>query len=262
MTDYEKFLCGCYYAVVKIKKYTDDLYRFLVLMENLGFGNYVKSFEKNCCDVRSREEKEKREYIREEDFCDDYFYHLAKINNIDGFICIEFQWGKGFTFGSFEDYYNKDEVKMLSVDDLIKATNKEELFNMNYEETNFLKEIKNREDDLAVYLTDFCEWYEWQLVKFPQNKYNILDIQTDEFVGYFGNLPEENGTLRDCIERVFYRMVDFYVDEEEHEEIRDVEKRISKFVELGDKYNLYGEKDKEWLQKWLEEEREYLKEEE
>jgi len=261
MTDYEMFLCGCYYAVVKIKKYTDDLYNFLVLMENLGFQDYVKSFERNCCDVRSREEKAKREYIREEDFCDDYFYHLAKINDISGMIYIEFQWGKGFTFGSFEDYYNKNEVKMLSVEDLIKATNKEELFNMDYEETNFFKELDEKDKELALVLLDFCEWYEWQLVKYPKDLYNILDIQTEEFVGYFGNTPEEKGTLRQCIERVFHRMIDFYTDEEEHEDIEYVEKKVNEYIKIGKEYNLLSEQEIKWIIEWLEREKILFKEE-
>lgn len=254
MTDYEKFLSGCYYAVVNIQKRTNDLYNFLVLMEHLGFKDYVNSFEKNCCDIRSKEEKEKYEYCREEDFCEDRLIHLAQINKVNN-ICIEFQWGKGFTFGDLSDYIG-GETKILSVNDLIKAVGKEELFNMNYEETDFLKELEDK--DFAMELLDFCEWYEWELVKFANNRYNILDLQTNEFVGYFGNSQNDNGTLRDCIERVFYRMVDYFTDEEEHEELFYVEKRIKKFIEFGKEYNLYDEKNIEYLQKWFEENKKYL----
>ena len=40
----------------------------------------AENFERNCCDMRSREEKSKKPYCREEDFCEDYFFHLAEIN--------------------------------------------------------------------------------------------------------------------------------------------------------------------------------------
>ena len=264
MNDYEKFLNGCYYAVVKIRRFTDDLYNFVVLMDKLGLNEYIKSFEVSCCDMRSREEKSKKPYCREEDFCEDYFFHLAEINGVKGNnVYIEFQWGKGFTFGSLEDY-KAEEVKILSVEDLIKATNLENEFGMNYIETSFINELGEEDNKLAIYLTDFCEWYEWGLVKYPNGRYNILDLEfdTDKFVGYFGDKDTDTGTLRDCIERVFYRMVDYYTDEEDYEKVEDMEKDINDFIELGKKYDLFDDDDIKRLNKWLEEEKEYFKEEE
>lgn len=265
MNDYEKFLYGCYCAVVKIKRFTNDLYNFIVLMEKVGLKEYAEDFERNCCDMRSREEKSKKPYCREEDFCEDYFFHLAEINGVKGnVVCIEFQWGKGFTFGSLEDY-QAEEVKILSVEDLINATGYESEFGSNYKMTSFLEELKEDKDNkLATYLTDFCEWYQWGLVKYPNGRYNILDLEfdNDEFVGYFGNENTDTGTLKDCIERVFYRMVDYYTDEEDYERVEDMEKDINDFIELGKKYNLFDDNDIKRLKEWLEEEKEYFKEEE
>ena len=261
MNDYEKFLYGCYYAVVKIKRFTNDLYNFIVLMEKVGLKEYAENFERNCCDIRSREEKSKKPYCREEDFCEDYFFHLAEINGIKGnVVCIEFQWGKGFTFGSLEDY-QAEEVKILSVEDLINATGYESEFGKDYVETSFIEELGKEDEDFAIFLTDFCEWYEWQLVKYPNLRYNILDLQTNELVGYFGDENTTTGSLKDCIERVFYRRVDYFTDEEEHEEIKYVEKVMKEIIGYAKKYNLYDETYINYLLKWKEEEIEYLKNE-
>src|SRR5699024_1446796 len=120
------------------------------------------------------------------------------------------------------------------------ATGYESEFCLNYKETSFLQELGEEDNKLATYLKDFCEWYEWGLVKYPNGRYNILDLEfdNDEFVGYFGDEDIDTGTLRDCIERVFYRMVDYYTDEEDYERVEDMEKDINDFIELGKKYNL------------------------
>ena len=137
-------------------------------------------------------------------------------------------------------------------------------FGLNYKETSFLQELGEEDNKLATYLTDFCEWYQWGLVKYPNGRYNILDLEfdNDEFVGYFGNENTDTGTLKDCIERVFYRMVDYYTDEEDYERVEDMEKDINDFIELGKKYNLFDDNDIKRLKEWLEEEKEYFKEEE
>ena len=176
-------------------------------------------------------------------------------------IFIEYQIGKGFTFDKKENYLKYDEtIKILSVEELIKACNQEDKFNLNYVETSFKKEMdyeNNKEliDELDWFCLDF---YDWELVKYSNGLYNILDTQTEELVGYFGNEENENGTLRDCIERVFYRMVDYYKDEEEHEDIEYVEDRINTFIKLGKEYNLYNDNEIQWLKDWLKEEREFL----
>lgn len=262
MNDYEKFLYGCYYAVVKIKRFTNDLYNFIVLMEKVGLKEYAENFERNCCDIRSREEKSKKPYCREEDFCEDYFFHLAEINGVKGnVVCIEFQWGKGFTFGSLEDY-QAEEVKILSVEDLINATGYESEFGKDYVETSFINEMEEKDKNFAEILDDFCSWYDWRLIKYSNFQYNILDIQTDEFAGHFGDEDNINGNLRDCIERVFYKSVDYFIDEEEHEDINYIEKTINEFIFYAKKYNLYDENYINYLLKWKEEEIEYLKNEE
>ena len=40
-TDYELFLSGCYGAVVEINYENDDIYKFMDLMDDLGFKTYV-----------------------------------------------------------------------------------------------------------------------------------------------------------------------------------------------------------------------------
>jgi hypothetical protein len=262
-------------AVVEIRKnYKDDLYNFIKLILNLGFMNEEITTFINVMELLEKFENGKWEKIRLENnltltekmelldewFTDENFWHFIEINNgIRNRICIEYQKYKGFTFGDKEEYLKYDNtIKILSVEDLIKACNKEDIFNMNYVETSFLEELKDEKDkDLAIWLTDFCEWYEWQLVKYPNGLYNILDVQAEELVGNFKN-DNGNGNLRDCIERVFFRMVDYFTDEGEHEEIEYVEKEINMFKKLGKQYNLYKDDDIKWLDNWLKEELEYL----
>lgn len=278
MNDFELFLT--FGAVVKIRKsYRDDLYKFCKLILELGFfKDYIIYFLASESIVEKYKEdktkmnrgeliellktmsKEQILDLLDESFCDTMFWHYIDINEgRQNQICLEHQFGKGFTFGKEEDYIKYDDtIKVLSVDDLIFACNMEDKFNLGFVETSFLKELDKEEDnDLALYLTDFCEWYEWELVKYSNGLYNILDRQTEELVGFFN---EESGTLRDCIERTFNRMVDFFTEEEEHEEIEYVEKTVNKYVELARKYHLYSEEQIKWLLKWLEEEKDYLEE--
>ena len=277
MNDMELFLN--YGAVVKIRKYyRDDLYKFCKLIIKLGFLNeYIKYFLVNMEIVEAFNKDNSKmtrgqliDYVKkmsnvellnllEESFCDTMFWHLVDINEgKQSEICLEYQYSKGFTFGKKQDYINYDEtIKILSVDELIFACGKEDEFNLSYIETSFLEELKD-DKELAVELTDFCEWYEWELVKYSNGLYNILDLQTEELVGYFGNEENENGSLRDCIERVFYRMVDYFTDEEEHEDLEYVEKDINTFIKLGKQYNLYNDKNIKYLQDWFEEEKKYL----
>lgn len=260
MNDYKRFLMGCYWAVVKVRQNTDDLYNFCKLMESVGLKEDIEYFEKVSCDNRTKEEKSKFPYNREEDFCEDYFFHLAEINGIkSNEVCIEYQIDKGFTFGREQDYIDSEEdIKVLCVKDLIVATGKENEFRTDYKPTSFLNEMKNEEDDeLATRLTDFCEWYGWELVKYPDKTYNLRDTEftEDVFVGYFGKNETDTGTLRDCIKRVFERMVDYGTDEEEYETFEDVEKNAKAFIELGMKYNLMEDSYVKHILDWKESER-------
>ena len=89
MNDMEKFLN--FGAVVKVRRFSDDeLYNFIKLMKSMGFLNeYIDSFEKNCC------------YDKEfQEFSNSAFWDLVEMNRKNSLsTCIEFQWGKGFTFG-------------------------------------------------------------------------------------------------------------------------------------------------------------------
>lgn len=276
MNDMELFLN--FGAVVEIRRnYRDDLYKFCKLMISLGFmkeyidyfmvsGKTIEDIENDKQNLGKSKamlmEKLKTMTIEEvisllnSAYTDDTFWHLVDINEgKQNKICIEFQWGKGFTFGKKEEYLAYDkEMKILNIDELIFACNKEDEFGLGYIETSFIEELKDEKDkELAIKLTDFCEWYEWELVKYSNGLYNILDLQTEE-------LDEEQGVdLRKVIERVFYRMVDYFTDEEEHEDLEYVEKDINTFIKLGKQYNLYNDNNIKYLQDWFEEEKEFLK---
>lgn len=276
MNDMELFLN--FGAVVEIRRnYRDDLYKFCKLMISLGFikeyidyfmvsGKTIEDIENDKQNLGKSKamlmEKLKTMTIEEvisllnSAYTDDTFWHLIDINEgKQNKICIEFQWGKGFTFGKKEEYLAYDkEMKILNIDELIFACNKEDEFGLGYVETSFMKELKDEKDkELATELTDFCEWYEWELVKYSNGLYNILDLQTEE-------LDEEQGVdLREVIERVFYRMVDYFTDEEEHDDLNYVEKNINTFIKLGKQYNLYSDNNIKYLQDWFEEEKEFLK---
>lgn len=276
MNDMELFLN--FGAVVEIRRnYRDDLYKFCKLMISLGFikeyidyfmvsGKTIEDIENDKQNLGKSKamlmEKLKTMTIEEvisllnSAYTDDTFWHLIDINEgKQNKICIEFQWGKGFTFGKKEEYLAYDkEMKILNIDELIFACGKEDEFGLGYVETSFMKELKDEKDkELATELTDFCEWYEWELVKYSNGLYNILDLQTEE-------LDEEQGVdLRKVIERVFYRMVDYFTDEEEHDDLNYVEKNINTFIKLGKQYNLYSDDSIKYLQDWFEEEKEFLK---
>ena len=274
MNDMELFLN--FGAVVKVRKYyRNDLYNFCKLMIKVGFlkeyityflasEEIVEIFEEDNSKMTKNElldtikgmSDEQLLDLLGESYTDTMFWHLIDINEgRQNEICLEYQYSKGFTFGKEKDYKNYDEtIKILSVDELIFACNKENEFGLGYVETSFMKELKDEKDkELATELTDFCEWYEWELVKYSNGLYNILDLQTEE-------LDEEQGVdLREVIERVFYRMVDYFTDEEEHDDLNYVEKNINTFIKLGKQYNLYSDDSIKYLQDWFEEEKEFLK---
>ena len=195
MNEMEEFLT--FGAVVKIRKeYDNDLYKFIELMKSIGFlREYAESFEKNCCFDKEFNE-----------FSEDRFWYYDT--------CIEFQWSKGFTWGNRKDYldYDKD-MKILNVDELIKVCRKEKLFNMNYEYTNFENELQDKES--ASDLDNFLDFYEWSITKYPDGKYNIKDEQCNTFDF------EENTTLDKIIDRVYFRMFDYFTDEEDIEDLME-----------------------------------------
>lgn len=236
MNDMEKFLN--FAAVVKIRQFNDDeLYNFIKLMKSIGFLNeYINSFEKNCC------------YDKEfQEFSDSAFWNLVGMNNKNSLsTCIEFQWGNGFTFGDEKDYIDYDsEMEILSVDDLIKSCNKEELFKMNYTYTSFRNELKDKK--IASELDNFLIFYEWGFVKYPDEKYNIRDEQCNTFDF------EENTSLEEIIERVYFRMLDYFMNEQDIEEmlegdeddIRYVHRTFESYMDVGKKLNLLDDKNYE-----------------
>lgn len=229
MNDMEKFLN--FAAVVKIRQsYDDELYNFIKLIKSIGFLNeYINSFEKNCC------------YDKEfQEFSDSAFWDLVEMNRKNSLsTCIEFQWGKGFTFGDEKDYIDYDsEMEILSVDDLIKSCYKEELFKMNYTYTSFDSEIPDKES--ASELDDFLDFYDWRIVKYPDGKYNIRDEQCNTFDF------EENTSLIEITKRVYFRMLDYFMDEQDIEEmlegdeddIRYVHRTFEIYMDIGKRLNL------------------------
>lgn len=242
MNEMEEFLN--FAAVIKIRRdYDDDLFKFIQLMKSVGFlKEYADFFEKNCCSDKEFNE-----------FSEDVFWHYVKINNGNTRdTCIEFQWSKGFTWGDRKEYldYDKD-IKILNIDELIKACNKEELFNMNYERTSFKNELEDKES--ASELDGFLSFYEWSIVKYPDGKYNIKDEQCNTFDF------EENTTFTEILERVYFRMFDYFVDEGNVEElIRDneyyhVKKEYETYIRIGMKLKLLEDKDKNFYANWFKE---------
>lgn len=242
MNEMENFLN--FAAVVKIRRgYDDDLFKFIQLMKSVGFlKEYADSFEKNCCFDKEFNE-----------FSEDVFWHYVKINNGNTRdTCIEFQWSKGFTWGDRKDYLEYDnEMKILNIDELIKACNKEELFNMNYEYTNFRSELQDRES--ASDLDEFLVFYEWSITKYPDEKYNIKDEQCNTFKF------EENTTLDAVIQMVYFRMFDYFTDEEDIEGlIKDndfeyVKKTYESYMKTGESLNLLDEEKKKQYTDWFQE---------
>ena len=238
MNEMEQFLN--FGAVVKINRsIDDDLLKFIELIKSVGFlKEYIESFEKSCCFDKEFNE-----------FSESTFWHYVKINNGDlNNTCIEFQWSKGFTWGDKKDYLNYDsEMKILTVDELIIACNKEELFKMNGKYTTFKNELEDKES--ASELDDFLNFYEWAIYKYPDGKYNIKDTQCNTFDF------DENTTFEQIIERVYFRMFDYFIDEEDIDgliqdgELNYVEKVYKSYIEIGKKLNVLDDNDfyKNWF---------------
>lgn len=249
MNKMEEFLN--FSAVIKIRRgYDDDLFKFIQLMRETGFlKKYADFFEKYCCFDKEFNE-----------FSEDTFWHYVKTNNGNTQdTCIEFQWGKGFTWGNRKDYlhYNND-IKILNIDELIRDCNKEELFNMNYEYTNFENELQDKES--ASDLDNFLKFYEWSIIKYPNQKYNIKDKECNTFVF------EENTTLDKVIDRVYFRMFDYYIYEEDIDNlIQDygfeyVKKTYESYMKIGESLKLLDEgikkSYKDWFQQLMQENKE------
>ena len=235
MNEMEKFLN--FGAVVKIRRsFDDDLLKFIELMKSVGFlKEYIEFFEKNCC------------YDKEfNEFSESQFWHYVEINNGNrNDTCIEFQWSKGFTWGDRKDYLNYDsEMKILNVDELIHACNKEHLFKMNYEYTDFKNELQDKES--ASNLDYFLDFYDWSITKYPDGKYNIKDEQCNTFDF------EENTTLDKILNRVYFRMFDYFTDEEDIEELMKedsqyVKKKYESYMRTGEKLHLLDEDNKKQI---------------
>ncbi len=242
MNEMEEFLN--FAAVVKIRRsYDDDLYKFIELMKSVGFlKEYTEQFEKNCC------------YNKEfNEFSEDEFWHYVDLNNGNrNDTCIEFQWSKGFTWGNRKDYLEYDsEMKILSIDELIRACNKEELFKMNYEYTNFENELQDKKS--ASDLDTFLDFYEWSITKYPDGKYNIKDEQCNTFDF------EENTTFDKILDRVYFRMFDYFIDEEDIEGlIQDndfdyIKRTYESYIKTGESLKILDEETKEIYSNWFQE---------
>lgn len=242
MNEMEEFLNFC--AVVKIRRYYDDeLFKFIELMKSVGFlKEYAENFEKSCCFDKQFNE-----------FSEDMFWHYVEINGGNTRdTCIEFQWSKGFTWGNRKEYLDYDnEMKILTVDELIKACNKEELFKMNYEYTNFKNELQDKES--ASDLDSFLDFYEWSITKYPDGKYNIKDEQCNTFDF------EENATFDKILNRVYFRMFDYFIDEEDIEgliidgDFDYVKNKYESYLKTGENLKLLDEETKKYYMKWFKE---------
>ena len=185
LTDYELFLSGCYGAVVEINYENDDIYKFMDLMEDLGFGTYVK-------------------WLRQiDDKCG--LIDNARHNGIRH-LCMEYQMGKGFTYGERQEYLDScEETKVLSLEDLIKSVGKEEDYFLDYKYIS-LEEIGG-DNDLSI-LDSFCDMYDWRPIKCSKG-FNIKDIQFEnEFVE-----DECYKTFTELVNKIVERAIDYYINE-------------------------------------------------
>lgn len=240
MNGMEEFLNFC--AVVQIRRsYDNDLYKFIELMRSVGFlKHYAEYFEKSCCFDKKYNE-----------FSESDFWHNVEINNGDtNDTCIEFQWSKGFTWGNRKDYLDYDkEMKILTVDELIRACNKEELFKMNYKYTSLKDELQNKA--IASDLDYFLDFYQWSIAKYPDGKYNIKDEQCNTFDF------EENTTLNEVINRVYFRMFDYFTDEEDFENLINdndfeyVKRKYESYIKAGEALKLLNEESKKHYTDWF-----------
>lgn len=238
MNDFELFLN--FGAVVEIEKYTEDLYKFCRLMLKLRiFDEHITYFinsSKILGEIKLTKDlsiQDKLDLLKK-NFGEDYFWHLVYINegNLNK-ICIEYQVGKGFTFGKKKDYLDYDnEIKILNVDRLIIASGYADEFLLNGKEI-MLTDFNDKYEDLD----EFCDFYDWRVYEYNignrKTLYNILDIQTNEF------RFEENITLDEIIEHIFFRMFDYWTDEEDIDDlitggdIRYIVKKTKDYLDLG-----------------------------
>lgn len=238
MNEMEEFLN--FGAIVKIRKeYDNDLYKFIELMKSVGFlKEYAEQFEQSCCFNTEYNE-----------FSEDKFWYYVKLNKGNTRdTCLEFQWSKGFTWGDRKDYLNYDkDMRVLNIDELIRACNKEELFNMNYEKTIFENELEDKES--ASELDNFLDFYEWSIVKYPNGEYNIKDEQCNTFDF------EENTTFDKVLNRVYFRMLDYFIDEGDIEslihdgEFEYTKKVYNNYMKTGESLKLLDENDKQQYEK-------------
>lgn len=241
MNEMENFLNFC--AVIKLRRgYDDELSKFIELMKSVGFlQEYAEHFEKSCCF-----DKEFKEFSE-----DVFWYNVRKNGGNTNDTCIEFQWGKGFTWGDRKEYLNYDsEMKILNIDELIRACNKEHIFKMNYEYTYFRKELLDKES--ASELDNFLVFYEWSIVKYSDGNYNIKDEQCNTFDF------EENTTLDKVIKRVYFRMFDYFTDEEDIENLMKedseyVRKCFESYMKIGESLHLLDKVTKQHYNNWFQE---------
>ena len=260
------FLSGV--GIIKIRKNSDDLYNFsklLIYMKEL-FGddtNYFLAREKiidfddieynsDILEVQKsglRQEKiekmSKEELLKvlDNNFTDETFWHYIDINegrkNIIG---IEYNLYKGFSFGDILDY-SQNDYTWYSVEELIKGFGLGKEFLIEWEKTNFKEIIRNLEfskddkikvdiekifEDSILLLDDFCEWYEWQIVKFNDDKFGIVDLQFE------GNYIKDNETYTrlEIIKRVVGRGLYFMEDEQEFDNEEERENTIEKWKNI------------------------------
>ncbi|MCI6457276.1 MAG: hypothetical protein MSA56_06200 [Clostridium sp.] len=230
-TDYELFLSGCYGAVVEINYENDDIYKFMDLMDDLGFKTYVNWL---------RQIDEKHGIISN-----------AKYNGIKH-LCMEYQMGKGFTYGEKQEYLDScEETKVLSLEDLIKSVGKEEDFFLDYKEIDL---VKVGGDSTLEVLNDFCSMYDWLPVKCGKG-FNIKDIQFEnEFVE-----DECFETFTELVNRIVGRAINYYSNEMSWDE-DDIDSQVNYGYELLAVAKKYIDKNNENDIKWLEYFEEDLKE--
>ena len=114
-----------------------------------------------------------------------------------------------------------------------------------------MNELEDKE--CASDLDSFLDFYEWSITKYPDGKYNIKDEQCNTFDF------EENTTLEGIIDRVYYKMFDYFIDEEDIEGlIKDgdfdyVKSKYESYMRTGEKLKLIDELNRQHYENWFQE---------
>ena len=93
----------------------------------------------------------------------------------------------------------------------------------------------------------------FSIAKYPDEKYNIKDEQCNTFDF------DENTTFNNILDRVYFRMFDYFTDEEdiegliEENEFRYIKNKYEKYMKIGEKLGLLDNERRKQYENWFQE---------